>query len=54
MSNLSVRAVNLSKSFKEVQALNNVSFEINENELFGFIGPDGSGKTTLFRILMKF
>lgn len=41
----------ISKSYKEVQALHDVSFEVKEGELFGLIGPDGAGKTTLFRIL---
>jgi ABC-type multidrug transport system ATPase subunit len=34
-----------------VTALENISFDVNEGELFGVIGPDGAGKTTLFRIL---
>lgn len=34
-----------------VEALQNISIEINKGELFGLIGPDGAGKTTLFRIL---
>jgi len=42
---------NVSKSFKDVTALNDVSFKVNPGELFGLIGPDGGGKTTLFRIL---
>lgn len=42
---------NLSKSYGETKALDNISFDVNKNELFGFIGPDGAGKTTLFRIL---
>lgn len=46
-----ISAENISKSYGETQALKNVSFEVKENELFGFIGPDGAGKTTLFRIL---
>ena len=46
-----VRVSDVSKSFGKVQALNAISFDISENELFGFIGPDGAGKTTLFRIL---
>ncbi len=44
-------AVNISKHFGETQALKDISFEVNSNELFGFIGPDGAGKTTLFRII---
>jgi ABC-type multidrug transport system ATPase subunit len=39
------------KKYKEVQALKDISFEVRESELFGLIGPDGAGKTTLFRIL---
>ncbi|MDR1527803.1 MAG: ABC transporter ATP-binding protein [Dysgonamonadaceae bacterium] len=41
----------LNKRFGNIQALNDVSFEIERGELFGLIGPDGAGKTTLFRIL---
>ena len=32
-------------------ALEDISFEVKESELFGLIGPDGAGKTTLFRII---
>lgn len=39
------------KSFGAVKALHNISFTVNEGELFGLIGPDGAGKSTLFRIL---
>ena len=42
---------NISKSYTDVQALKNVSLKVNKGELFGLIGPDGAGKTTLFRIL---
>jgi len=48
---MSIKLKNISKSFKKVTALNNVSFEVKEGEIFGLIGPDGAGKTTLFRIL---
>jgi ABC-2 type transport system ATP-binding protein len=41
----------LSKSFGATKAIDNISFSINESEIFGFIGPDGAGKTTLFRII---
>lgn len=46
-----VKVENISKTFKKVQALNNVSFHAEKGELFGIIGPDGAGKTTLFRIM---
>jgi len=48
---LSISVKHISKSFKEVTALKDISFEVNEGELFGLIGPDGAGKTTLFRVL---
>ena len=46
-----ITAKNISKSYDQTEALRNISFEIGQNELFGFIGPDGAGKTSLFRIL---
>jgi ABC-type multidrug transport system ATPase subunit len=41
----------ISKRFGATQALKNISFSVNEGDIFGFIGPDGAGKTTLFRII---
>ncbi|MDR2813510.1 MAG: ABC transporter ATP-binding protein [Prevotellaceae bacterium] len=41
----------LSKRYGKVEALRNASFEVGRGEIFGCIGPDGSGKSTLFRIL---
>ena len=41
----------LSKSFGKVKALESVSFSVRRGEIFGLIGPDGAGKTTLFRLL---
>ncbi|MDO5522822.1 MAG: ABC transporter ATP-binding protein [Bacteroidia bacterium] len=41
----------LHKTYEKVTALNNLSFTVNDGEIFGVIGPDGAGKTTLFRIL---
>ncbi|HNW73327.1 MAG: ABC transporter ATP-binding protein [Bacteroidales bacterium] len=46
-----ISADRLSKSFGAVKALQDISFEVAEGEIFGFIGPDGAGKTTLFRII---
>lgn len=43
---------NVSKSFENIQALKNIRVEVDAGELFGFIGPDGAGKTTLFRLLI--
>jgi ABC-2 type transport system ATP-binding protein len=49
--NAIVVASGVSKSFGETRALDAVSFDVAPGELFGLIGPDGAGKTTLFRIL---
>ena len=51
MNNLSIIVSNISRNYDSVKALDDVSFEVLRGELFGFIGPDGAGKTTLFRIL---
>lgn len=42
---------NIEKSYKSQVAVQDISFEVKPGELFGLIGPDGAGKTTLFRIL---
>lgn len=42
----------ITKTFDAVTALQDISFHVDEGELFGLIGPDGAGKTTLFRILI--
>lgn len=42
---------NISKSYDKTEALKDISFEVTRGELFGLIGPDGAGKTTLMRIL---
>ncbi|PJJ08292.1 ABC-type multidrug transport system ATPase subunit [Flavobacterium sp. 1] len=47
----SVIAKNIIKTYGDVKAVDDVSFEIKKGELFGLIGPDGAGKTSIFRIL---
>jgi ABC-2 type transport system ATP-binding protein len=46
-----IESRNVSKSFGAARALEDISFNVEESEIFGFIGPDGAGKTTLFRII---
>lgn len=47
-----VKVVNLSKRFRKVDALKDVSLVIEEKEIFGLLGSNGAGKTTLLHILM--
>lgn len=42
---------NLHKQYGRVEALSGLTFSVNEGEIYGIIGPDGAGKTSLFRIL---
>lgn len=46
-----IEVSHISKSYGKVRALDDVSFSVGQGEVFGLIGPDGAGKTTLFRIL---
>jgi ABC-type multidrug transport system ATPase subunit len=46
-----IESSGVTKSFGATLALNDITFSVNESEIFGFIGPDGAGKTTLFRII---
>lgn len=46
-----IHADGLTKHFGAVTALDDVSFSVNEGEMFGLIGPDGAGKSTIYRIL---
>lgn len=48
---MSISVSNISKSYKKVKAVKDISFDVKAGELFGLIGPDGAGKTTIFRIL---
>ncbi|MBW4362633.1 ABC transporter ATP-binding protein [Flavobacterium taihuense] len=48
---MSITVQNISKSYNKIKAVETLSFAVNEGEIFGLIGPDGAGKTTLFRIL---
>lgn len=46
-----IEASDITKSFGTTKALTGITFSVDESEVFGFIGPDGGGKTTLFRII---
>ena len=48
---MSITLKYISKSYGDLKAVEGISFTVKEGELFGLIGPDGAGKTTLFRIL---
>lgn len=50
MNNI-IEIENLKKSFNDIVAVNNISFNVKEGEMFGLVGPDGAGKTTTIRML---
>lgn len=47
-----IKIKNLTKKFGGFTAVNNVSFNVKKGEIFGFLGPNGSGKTTVIRMLI--
>ena len=49
---MSIEIVNLSKKFKDIFAVNNISFEINPNKTVGLLGPNGCGKTTSIGMML--
>jgi ABC-type multidrug transport system ATPase subunit len=51
MTEQSISIREVEKSYEEVTALQGISFDVAPAEIFGLIGPDGAGKTTLFRII---
>ena len=51
LSEAAISVQHVSKHYGKVEALRDVSFSVGKGEIFGLIGPDGAGKTTLFRIL---
>jgi ABC-type multidrug transport system ATPase subunit len=51
ITDIAVSCAGITKRYKEVQALRGVSMSVPRGEIFGIIGPDGAGKTSLFRIL---
>ncbi|MFR9071259.1 MAG: ABC transporter ATP-binding protein [Paraclostridium sp.] len=47
-----LKIINLSKSYKNKKAIDNISIEVNKGELFGFIGHNGAGKTTTIKSIV--
>jgi ABC-2 type transport system ATP-binding protein len=48
---MSIQVLNISKIYTHQKALNNVSFEVGNQEIVGFLGPNGAGKSTMMKIL---
>jgi ABC-2 type transport system ATP-binding protein len=46
-----IEAINLTKHYGELLAVDHINFEVKKSEIFGFLGPNGAGKTTTIRIL---
>lgn len=51
MSNIILDVKGLCKSFKNIKAVDNVTFQVEKGEVMGFLGPNGAGKTTTIRII---
>lgn len=47
-----IEVKNLTKQFKEVTAVNDLSFSVNEGDVYGFLGQNGAGKSTTIRMLL--
>ena len=47
-----LQITNLTKQFKRIKAVNNISLEVQKGDVYGFLGPNGAGKTTSIRMIM--
>ena len=54
MDNIIVEVRNLTKEFKNITAVSNISFTIKKGEIVGLLGPNGAGKTTTMRMMLSF
>jgi branched-chain amino acid transport system ATP-binding protein len=54
MNDMLLEAINISKNFGGLQAISQISFNIQKGEIFSIIGPNGAGKTTLFNMITAF
>lgn len=53
MANTVLELKNVSKSFGKRKVIDNISLEVKEGEIFGFLGPNGSGKTTTIKMILR-
>ena len=53
MSNTVLELKNVSKTFGKRKVIDNLSLEVKEGEIFAFLGPNGSGKTTTIKMILK-
>ena len=49
---ISLKIINLSKTYGAKEAVQNISFDINQNEIIGILGPNGCGKTTTIGMIL--
>ncbi len=54
LEDIAIKFENVSKTFKNKKALDNISFEVKKGQFHGFIGSNGSGKTTSIRSMLGF
>jgi ABC-type multidrug transport system ATPase subunit len=50
-SKITIKTTNLTKTFNDIAVVNNLNIEVKEGEIYGFLGPNGSGKTTVIKML---